>query len=549
MRMTTYKPKFQIRDRQRGAVLLLVTFSLIAFLGLAALALDLGRMYIIKSQLQNAADAGALRAALELNGTSEGILRAGDPGTPCKSGSADPCGIEAALENAHLLAADDLLAGEVTVQVAKSPTGEWIDPDDAEAPYDYYYAKVTTRKEGIASFFAGVLGIWENAARAVAIAGRYSPQGEVMPIFIPIVRRNSDQLNGLADFPDYSDCGGRIYDDKEKGEEYNKTCPGFVDVAGDTDKNWRGPDTSGNWGFLRPGEVGCLVGATDPECNKQTFVSSSNDTAKERGGTYVIRPNPNADKECRDPDNPGEKIPCWLWKPEAAGTSWTGNFGYFASDPEDATQKSIQEAVCRGKAAVPNSQVPGCRRLHPGGMSTRQFAEAFNTRFDQYPKPCPPEKIICPDPCPPDADVRTYDPPRTDDPSTPPSELYSAYIDYKGSLDLNYPALSYPQRFTPEPPPSGRSGSERRRLIRLYIIDNAWLTGYSDDNDPPSNCRDPLQGINRPGHIVGCAEFFIWTPAPAAEGLVYAEFVRRIPDEECKAGAGPATYTEIRLFR
>ncbi len=45
-------------------------------IGLAGLAIDIGRMYVIRAELQSFTDAAALSAALELNGTDAGIARA-----------------------------------------------------------------------------------------------------------------------------------------------------------------------------------------------------------------------------------------------------------------------------------------------------------------------------------------------------------------------------------------------------------------------------------------------------------------------------------------
>ena len=45
-------------------------------LGLAGLAIDVGRMYVIRAELQSFTDAAALSAALELNGADSGIARA-----------------------------------------------------------------------------------------------------------------------------------------------------------------------------------------------------------------------------------------------------------------------------------------------------------------------------------------------------------------------------------------------------------------------------------------------------------------------------------------
>ncbi|MGH8507478.1 MAG: pilus assembly protein TadG-related protein [Gammaproteobacteria bacterium] len=52
--------------RQRGAVMVLVTAGLLAILGIAALALDLGDSYLSKTRLQNALDASALSGAKTL---------------------------------------------------------------------------------------------------------------------------------------------------------------------------------------------------------------------------------------------------------------------------------------------------------------------------------------------------------------------------------------------------------------------------------------------------------------------------------------------------
>ena len=51
---------------QRGAYLVIVSLLLVVLIGFGALALDLGRLFILRSEMQNAADAAALAAAREL---------------------------------------------------------------------------------------------------------------------------------------------------------------------------------------------------------------------------------------------------------------------------------------------------------------------------------------------------------------------------------------------------------------------------------------------------------------------------------------------------
>lgn len=53
---------------QRGAILVMTVIFLVILLGFAALALDLGRLYVLRTEMQNAADASAMAAAAELDG-------------------------------------------------------------------------------------------------------------------------------------------------------------------------------------------------------------------------------------------------------------------------------------------------------------------------------------------------------------------------------------------------------------------------------------------------------------------------------------------------
>jgi len=61
-----------IKNR-RGTVAIIIATSTVAFVGLAALAIDLGHLFVVRNELQNAADAGALAGARFLydnNGTA-----------------------------------------------------------------------------------------------------------------------------------------------------------------------------------------------------------------------------------------------------------------------------------------------------------------------------------------------------------------------------------------------------------------------------------------------------------------------------------------------
>ncbi len=54
--------KSMITD-QKGAVAVIVAVCLVVFVGFTALAVDVGHLYVVRNELQNAADAGALAGA------------------------------------------------------------------------------------------------------------------------------------------------------------------------------------------------------------------------------------------------------------------------------------------------------------------------------------------------------------------------------------------------------------------------------------------------------------------------------------------------------
>ena len=65
-----------LKNRQGGAVAVTVGVSMVMLIGFLALVIDLGHLYITKTELQNAADAAALAGAKELNGKASGVANA-----------------------------------------------------------------------------------------------------------------------------------------------------------------------------------------------------------------------------------------------------------------------------------------------------------------------------------------------------------------------------------------------------------------------------------------------------------------------------------------
>lgn len=60
-------------QRRRGATLVLICILMVVLIGMVAFAVDVGRMYLVRSQLQTAVDSGALAAALQLKEDNDDV--------------------------------------------------------------------------------------------------------------------------------------------------------------------------------------------------------------------------------------------------------------------------------------------------------------------------------------------------------------------------------------------------------------------------------------------------------------------------------------------
>jgi Putative Flp pilus-assembly TadE/G-like len=100
------------RKNERGITIVLVAFSLLALLGMAALAIDVSTLYVAHGEAQRAADAAALAGAKMFASSgytsASSVLAAGDI---CQT-SAAPGADAAANRQAEATAAQNLVAGQ-----------------------------------------------------------------------------------------------------------------------------------------------------------------------------------------------------------------------------------------------------------------------------------------------------------------------------------------------------------------------------------------------------------------------------------------------------
>lgn len=162
--------KAKFKSRQHGAVAIIVALSLVVLIGMLGLVIDLGHLYVTKTELQNAADAAALSGAKELDRSLAGINRARDRA------------IEAAGKNKYnlnatavtLTAADNLWVGSCpddgTCAMVRINT---VTTDAAAA--DKTFLKADTGHKTLNTWFMHVMpgALSSTATFGMAVAGRY----------------------------------------------------------------------------------------------------------------------------------------------------------------------------------------------------------------------------------------------------------------------------------------------------------------------------------------------------------------------------------------
>ncbi|HEY0588137.1 MAG TPA: pilus assembly protein TadG-related protein [Pseudoduganella sp.] len=125
------------RQRQRGSILMLTAFVLPLAVGVCGLALELSMAFQRQSQLQQIADALALSAAQQLDGTAAGISAA--------ASSAD-----AVLSNRRVRGvAGRIMLNTAVLSFAAAPSGPWLDFGAAQAaPGGLRYARADMAGQG-----------------------------------------------------------------------------------------------------------------------------------------------------------------------------------------------------------------------------------------------------------------------------------------------------------------------------------------------------------------------------------------------------------------
>lgn len=155
------------RTRQRGAVAVIVGIAIVVLVGFLGLALDLGKLYVSKSELQNRADACALAAARDLTGA-----------TPLAV--AEAAGITAASRNKVLFQGnldrpEDGVTAAESVKFTDSLDNDFLSKDDVTyALNTIKFVRCDVSRAGIAHWFAQVLNAVPGASIGPATVSSYA---------------------------------------------------------------------------------------------------------------------------------------------------------------------------------------------------------------------------------------------------------------------------------------------------------------------------------------------------------------------------------------
>lgn len=157
------------RTRQRGAVAIIAAITLPVLIGFAGLALDLGRMYIEKTELQNASDACALAASRELTC---------DPTAGACAASflinAENSGLTVAHRNridfqGNAIGNAQLSANDIKFSTTFAPNSSYLSRGAGANPASRY-VMCTAQQTGIIPWFMQVLGVGNQTVSAQAVA-------------------------------------------------------------------------------------------------------------------------------------------------------------------------------------------------------------------------------------------------------------------------------------------------------------------------------------------------------------------------------------------
>lgn len=165
-----------LRDRS-GAISVVTALCLVMLLGFVGLAVDLGRMFVVRSELQTAVDACALSGALELNGQTDAPLRAQLAGQ-----------FLAAQNKSSFQSAGTVLALD-KITFSSSMNGPFVSVSSISGA-TARYIRCAADQPGLVAYFLAAIGVSTLPLTAEAVAG-VQPSQSVCSIPMTLCRSSN----------------------------------------------------------------------------------------------------------------------------------------------------------------------------------------------------------------------------------------------------------------------------------------------------------------------------------------------------------------------
>jgi hypothetical protein len=175
------------RKCQRGAVAIIVGICIVVLVGMIGLVVDMGHLFVFKTELQNAADSCALAAAKELDSASDALLRATNAGITV--GQINKADLQAT--------AVTILPSDIKFSATLSPNGNYLSQAAGANPVTAQYAMCSLNLSGIGMWFMQVMGLGDQTVAAEAVA-TLAPSQTACAIPIGVCMQGSAPTFGLV---------------------------------------------------------------------------------------------------------------------------------------------------------------------------------------------------------------------------------------------------------------------------------------------------------------------------------------------------------------
>ena len=247
---------------QRGAISVVTALSLVMLLGFVGLAVDLGRMFVVRTELQTAVDACALSAALELNGQSDAPLRA------------QLAGQFLALQNASNFQATGTVLAADQVTFGTTMNGPFLAAGSISGA-TARYVRCAANPPGLVALFLGAVGISTLPLTAEAVAG-VQPSQSVCSVPMTLCRSSNP---GAAS----GNFGYAVGDRATLGATGNTGFFTWANVLGSTTESGLDPYVQS---FAGSGSCGALTANDRCIGIKTGVISALDDAWNSRFGLY-----------------------------------------------------------------------------------------------------------------------------------------------------------------------------------------------------------------------------------------------------------------------